>query len=427
MSNFFRLNAHCHFVKGDDEGCIYNLLDGTMIIIKQPMVGYIEMCENNMLIKDIPEIVADFLDSLEELGLGNYYEEATYIDKLSAGIPEAFEKSVPSNRKVETVFIEIASDCNFNCIFCSENEKVLYRRTGCKRWPLKNSIVGINEWKDVIDQVSKLSCRHIVFMGGEPLLNVDLLEELCAYIREKGINKISIYTNGSILNDNIVMILKEYNIRLKVQLLAFSDELYEKITGVSNIGSTVLGNMKQLVKNKINLCLSYLVLRHNENEINQAIQTYTQFVESPMEFEFVYPIPDNDYYSEKYLSTMYDQRKRLQGTGLNVHKFCDAQKQHNCYGHQIGITADGCVLPCIMSRDFFLGDIRKNKIHEIINNKRYDFYRQLNKDKVKKCKLCALKYGCFDCRALEYSATGDVYGLEYCEVSRGKDLRVDAG
>ena len=69
-----------------------------------------------------------------------------------------------------------------------------------------------------------------------------------------------------------------------------------------------------------------------------------------------------------------------------------------------------------MSRKFVIGNVKQYGIVEILKNSKYEYYRGINKKVIDKCCNCALKYACFDCRALEYSATGKVLGMEYCDV-----------
>lgn len=417
MKKYFRLNPYCYFVRGEKEGCVYNLLNGKMTIIyNDKKCEIIELCEKNVVLQSISNIDYAFLDKLQQLDIGMYYDKPLYIDKVSVGLPQPIEKSLSSNSKILNLSIELDNACNFDCNFCILNDNTLYRRTGCKRWRLDGNLLNMNEWKCVIDQVSCLSCEHIVFYGGEPLLKLSQIQELCQYISEQRIKKISIYTNGSILDDDIVQLINKYSIKLHIQILGGSNLVYEKITGVSNLFDRVYNNVKRLINEGIDFDILFLVTRDNDMEIEIAYEKYSKIIQSnKIKFDYIYPIPENDFYSKKYSGMLYNKKESFCTSRLNISSFCDAQKQHNCYSNQIAITATGDVLPCIMSRSFVLGNIRKENIATILRTDNYETLKNLNKDKIEKCKTCALKYGCFDCRALEYSATGNLYGIEFCD------------
>lgn len=417
MNNFFRLNSYCYLIDGEKNGCIYNIIDGKMIIINKDIYEMLVLCEKNMRLKDVLNVNYNLLDKLQDMDIGCYHEKPVYIDKLAVGIPQEIEKSLPGNHEIPTVFIELDNTCNLNCIFCKKDDNTLFRRTGCKRWSLGGRALDLEMWKSIIIQVSRLSCKHLVFIGGEPFLHYEFLKELCIHAFDQGIEKITIYTNGSILDESILEFLKKYDIALHVQILGYGNETYETITGISSLGSKVFNNVKKMAVENINYTLTYLVNRFNEDEIETAFKEYSNFTKiNKIRTEFIYPVPDNIFYSKKYRNSMYDKKKDLSRVSMSINSFCSTKKLHNCYSYQIGITAAGDVLPCIMSRKFILGNVRENDMAKILRSSNYEYYRNLNKDAIEKCKFCALKYGCFDCRALEFSATENPCGMEYCNI-----------
>lgn len=202
---------------------------------------------------------------------------------------------------------------------------------------------------------------------------------------------------------------------LNIQLLANSCLTYAKISGVSNAESIINNNILRLASNGITFTLSYLINRFNEDEVQDAIERYTNIVgTNKMRLDFLYPVPNNEFYSERFVDVMYDRKKAFRR--VDAVNFCQNEKIHNCYGNQIAITAEGNVLPCIMSRQLTLGNVKDQGIVSILANSKYEDYRKLTKNSIQECKECAYRYGCFDCRALEMSATGDVKGLEYCNL-----------
>lgn len=416
MFNYFRLKPYCYFEKGKGNSCIYNLLDGKVIIINNESVsGLLEECEKNKSIKNITENEREFLTNLADLGIGDYYPRPIYIEKLSVGIPERLENRLPGNYEIPTVFLEINNKCNLHCAFCPENSDLLYRKTGCKRWNLKGECLTVQEWESVIKQIAKLSCERAFIIGGEPLLELEKLKVICSMLRENGIKEIGIYTNCVLVNEDIIEFLKKNSIGLRIQILGSNDMTYKKITGEDGLEVCVQKNLQKLYAAGISIEISYLLSKYNEDDFEEAINKYKKYATSGrVGVDYIYPIPKNDHYSLKYKERVYDKRKDLEGICLNVTKFTNAHKQHNCYANQIAITASGDVLPCIMSRAFVLGNVKNYDIVKILKNSKYEYYRSINKREIDRCKECAFKYGCFDCRALEFAATGRVLGMEFC-------------
>ncbi|NJE04223.1 SPASM domain-containing protein [Thermococcus sp. MV11] len=92
------------------------------------------------------------------------------------------------------------------------------------------------------------------------------------------------------------------------------------------------------------------------------------------------------------------------------------EKYHDCLAGTLAITADGYALPCPLLRNHIVADAKEVGIKAILRKKRLKEFWKMTKDKVQACSMCPFKYVCHDCRALEYQATGEIDGLEYCQI-----------
>jgi len=82
-----------------------------------------------------------------------------------------------------SVFIR-TSGCNLRCVWCD---------SPYTSWKPEGEDVSINE---ILNQVSKYKCRHVVLTGGEPLISVDV-EELTQRLRATG-NHLTIETAATV-------------------------------------------------------------------------------------------------------------------------------------------------------------------------------------------------------------------------------------
>jgi radical SAM protein with 4Fe4S-binding SPASM domain len=90
------------------------------------------------------------------------------------------------------------------------------------------------------------------------------------------------------------------------------------------------------------------------------------------------------------------------------------QAYHDCLSGMIAVSADGYITPCPLLRNFVLGDVRRGDLRRITRKKKLKEFWRMTKDKIEGCSKCPFKYICHDCRALEYQATGEITGMEYC-------------
>ncbi|WP_297510137.1 SPASM domain-containing protein [Thermococcus sp.] len=92
------------------------------------------------------------------------------------------------------------------------------------------------------------------------------------------------------------------------------------------------------------------------------------------------------------------------------------EKYHDCLAGTIAVSADGYLLPCPLLRNYVVVDLKEKGLKEGLRKKRLRDFWRMTKDSVNGCSKCPFKYICHDCRALEYQATGEINGMEYCPV-----------
>lgn len=89
---------------------------------------------------------------------------------------------------------------------------------------------------------------------------------------------------------------------------------------------------------------------------------------------------------------------------------------HDCLAGTVVLTADGYFLPCPLLRNYIVADAKGESLKQTLRKKRLKSFWKLTRDSFDGCKTCPFKYLCHDCRALEYQATGDIHGVEYCQL-----------
>jgi MoaA/NifB/PqqE/SkfB family radical SAM enzyme len=92
--------------------------------------------------------------------------------------------------RIETVVIELTNNCNLRCKHCYGHFE-------------KNTIIGISDFENVINQLYDLGCTRITLSGGEPLLLGEQLVDYVKIVKNKGFPFIALTTNGTIsVSDN---------------------------------------------------------------------------------------------------------------------------------------------------------------------------------------------------------------------------------
>lgn len=99
--------------------------------------------------------------------------------------------------KLKSLAIQITRKCNYNCVHCG-----------------KGQAQDLTISKEIIDKMlSQISeCEEIYLVGGEVLLELDVIEYLISALKKNNINTnvIQLTTNGSILSSRLINIAKSY-------------------------------------------------------------------------------------------------------------------------------------------------------------------------------------------------------------------------
>jgi sulfatase maturation enzyme AslB (radical SAM superfamily) len=96
-------------------------------------------------------------------------------------------------------YLAIADRCNLKCIMC----------TTTTHPHDSNHELSLDEWKAVIENVTRFKVQSIGFGGGEPLLRAQELSEMVKMVAAKGIT-INIITNATLLTREFLQSILQY-------------------------------------------------------------------------------------------------------------------------------------------------------------------------------------------------------------------------
>lgn len=118
---------------------------------------------------------------------------------------------------LKILLLNVSNECNLSCKYCY-NQHGTYGDSPAVM-DKKTALQAIDLIFQHYDQVGSIQ-----FFGGEPLLNLPVIEAVCEYVTEKlkdSSDKIPYFglnTNGIILNASVINLINKYNIKVSVSL-----------------------------------------------------------------------------------------------------------------------------------------------------------------------------------------------------------------
>lgn len=157
------------------------------------------------------------LDQISEL-----YDKGILFNNSRIAVertPKYSRQSWDDSNLLVNLWLNVSHDCNLRCIYCFGHGGSYGGERGIMEWETAKKC--IDYWYKFLNkQVSETS---VTFFGGEPLMNVDVIEHSIEYINTLLLKdnigvKYIITTNGTILNDRLINLLKNNDVYFSISI-----------------------------------------------------------------------------------------------------------------------------------------------------------------------------------------------------------------
>lgn len=318
------------------------------------------------------------------------------------------------NRPIRPLGIEIkvTNRCNSNCLHCiSSNTGQVEKQIDKKYLPV------------IVKKIKEANIFYIGLTGGEPLLYPFLFNFL-DLIKEMGI-KAGITTNGLLINLAMARRLRKAGVSLvRISLDGDSPKINDYFRGVNGHFEKVKRSINYLNKVGIDSIILSVISKYNIDRLEniilaakefgaKAINCYslvpggrarnlTNYIFSPKEYK-------------RFLEKILELKNKYKGkikilTETPLLNILTKGNEHICLAGNASlfVKEDCSVIPCPYMDNYFIGNIIKDSISKIWNNKK--IIKLTKKDELSKsCLKCKYYKSCFGgCRAAAYSMLGKI-------------------
>lgn len=181
------------------------------------------------------------------------------------------------------LYLVLAQGCNFDCVYCPLPK--LARQKGESMLSLEDAQAGLELWAEhVWDKYDQDEDYHIIFYGGEPLLNKETFGGILPHIvvlKEKGRLpenlSLMVVTNGALVDSSTIELFKQYGVGVVVGLdgpKEINDQLRVDKGGAGTY-DTVVGVIANLVDSGVKTFISTSITPHNIKNLS----SYSSFFE----------------------------------------------------------------------------------------------------------------------------------------------------
>ncbi len=325
-------------------------------------------------------------------------------------IEEGIHKSEGFN--IKNLVLLISDACNFNCEYCQIEKNIEERPKNHMSKEVATRAIELFK-----EHASPSAKKTITITGGEPLLNKNVLRFIVEKIDAELENKrIVMFTNGSLLDKDIIDFLKEYDVLVLISIDGPQDmhDRARKFNTGAGTFLSIIDNYHLLRKSGVNVGISAVGGPHNMHDIKRFIDFVKELGPASIGLNFSHLLINQDNPMElsitefgEILMGFYKEMRKHNIFVENISRVINAfaseePRLHECQAEGNGFTVDarGKIGPCksLLVSDVFSFDM--DEIQDITQN---DMFVRWNK------RTPLRNANCQNCSALMLCGGGCAY------------------
>lgn len=349
------------------------------------------------------------------------FQQMSYLDYIKSIEDELASYRYISNEplappKLAALSLNVAQGCNLSCNYCYADEGKFKRHSR-----LMSREVSFSSIDRLFDESDRDVTITIGYMGGEPLLNRELVHESTKYASQKAKErnqniKFSITTNGTLLTKEDVKLFNNYPYTVTISLDGpkhTHDQLRKKQNGKGSYDSIldklelfdVVGRPQQLIARATVTPKTIGLLESLDHLVNLKFDDvgFSPVLVSPNpnyifhKDEFDRLLEEMIICGEKAVTKFVSNQKypfgNLTTALLEIHKGTYRPYPCGAGASYMSVNAEGDIYAChrlIDDEKFYMGDINKG----LINSAREELLTKSFVDSIKPCNSCWARYLC---------------------------------
>ena len=389
----YRLMNYVLKTQCDDGVLIHNAITGKLVLLSTEEANFLNSLPYAR-IEAMTELIEDYF--LVPIA----FDEKETVQKLRSLI-----KRLEPTKGIESYTILTTTNCNARCFYCYESD-----------------LPHINMDEATADRLVEYMIEHrgnktlkLHWFGGEPLVCLNRIDQICEGLKEKGIKYVSSMTsNGYLFNEEIAeKAVTSWKLDSVQITLDGTEDIYNKTKAYVNVQGSpykrVLENIQLLLDKGVRVIIRLNLDKHNADDLGRLvselngkikrknrIEVYSHVLFEDAGFD---PIRRDEEGRELLYNRQIELNTELEKLGLGKnHKALPFLKTHNCMADTDSAAAvypDGKLFKC---EHIYIGDEYGTIDTDIINHEGIEkFQLMTERDECASCPIypsCILLRNC---------------------------------
>ncbi len=234
---------------------------------------------------------------------------------------------------IDFIWLELTNRCNFTCTHCYSGSGPTAGDDDC---------LTVRDYEAVLEKARARGCRSVQFIGGEPTLNKGL-PALIEKARGFGYEQVEVFTNLFSISEALWQTFSEHKVELATSFYSASPEVFDAVTQRKGSFGRVLKNLQLAVERGLTVRVGIIVSEATKDTLDDTIALIQAHGVT--------------HYSIDHVREFGRGAKDQPGEMENL---CG-----QCAGNVLAVGPDGRVAPCIMSKQWSVGNLLDSTFDDI--------------------------------------------------------------
>ncbi|MEU9740239.1 radical SAM protein [Micromonospora chersina] len=256
------------------------------------------------------------------------------------------------DRVLNFLWLELTNRCNLQCVHCYTESHPL---SGDR------DVLTADDYESVMRQAHGLGCRRLQLIGGEPQLNPNFKRLLRRSV-DLGFEFIEVFSNLTRLDHETLEFSAENGVQFATSVYSDDPATHDAVTTVRGSHRRTIANLRRLIAKGVQTRVGIIAL----DERSKAVERTRQFL---------IDLGVGGIRSSRVRE--FGRGQELLGEEASLSGLCG-----HCWNGRLAVAPDGKVFPCVMARDWAVGDILNQTLGEIMRSDELAQIRREIHDKV---------------------------------------------
>lgn len=238
--------------------------------------------------------------------------------------------------ELDFLWLELTNRCNLRCVHCYADS---HPGSGHR------DLLTTADYENTMRQAFALGCRSVQFIGGEPQLHHDFL----ALVKQAiaiGFEFVEVFSNLTFLRDEIVHYAVENGVHFATSVYSDDAAEHDAITTVRSSHARTIANLRKLVAHGVQTRAGVIQIDQPPGTVERTERFLREIGVHRVRTSTV---------------REFGRGEEILGRNAQMSGLCG-----HCWNGKLCVTPDGSALPCVMSRQWPVGNVLDSSLASIV-------------------------------------------------------------